>query len=179
MNERREPFPRRLRGGRRHWLLIGAIASAVAAAVVSAVAVVGREAPPGVEFPSQGNAHIASIDAPHPAYNSDPPSSGWHVGGLASWGGYDYELPDELLLHNLEDGGVILYYPLGAPAENQRHLADLRDVASGFQRVVIAPRDRMEATYALVAWQRIARFDAIDREGMRRFLTAYEGVDRH
>lgn len=136
---------------------------------------------PGQEFPDQGNAHIAEVGSPHPEYNSDPPTSGWHVGRLARWGSYDYELPDELLIHNMEDGGVILWYPHGTPEENRRHIERLEEVARGHDRVVIVPRSNLEDEYALTAWTRLDRFPAgeFDRERVKAFLEAYEGIDHH
>lgn len=133
---------------------------------------------PGERFPSQGNIHI-QLGASHPEYNSNPPTSGWHTSELASWRAYDYVVPAERLIHNMEDGGVILWYRLGTPEENAAHIEALQEVARGYQRVIIAPREEMPTTYALTAWQRLQRFDEIDREGMRDFLEAYEGIDHH
>lgn len=134
---------------------------------------------PGEGFTSQGNTHISSVGANHPEYNSNPPTSGWHVGNIANWGSYDYVVPDELLLHNLEDGGVILYYPLGTPEENRAEIERLEEVARGFRRTVIAPREDFESGYVLTAWQRLERFDTVDEEGMTAFLDAFEGIDHH
>lgn len=162
------------------WGTWGAIGIAVIApAALIATNLVRRASLPGEGFGNQGNTHIAAVDAPHPAYNSDPPTSGWHVGRLASWGSYDYVLPDELLLHNLEDGGVILYYTLGTTEENRRTMDELREVARGYRRTVIAPRESMETPFTLVAWQRLQRFDMIEPEALRAFLDAFEGIDRH
>jgi hypothetical protein len=136
---------------------------------------------PGQEFPSQGNQHIPEVGADHPEYNSDPPTSGWHVGRLARWGSYDYQLPDELLIHNMEDGGVILWYPLASPEQNRAHIKRLQEAARGYDRVVILPREDLSGEYALTAWTRLDRFpvDDYDAERVRRFLEAYEGVDHH
>lgn len=64
---------------------------------------------PGVVYPIQGQDHIAEGNT-HPAYNSNPPTSGWHYGQPASWGAHDHELADEQLVHNLEHGGVWIAY---------------------------------------------------------------------
>jgi hypothetical protein len=133
---------------------------------------------PGEGFPSQGNVHIA-LGASHPAYNSDPPTSGWHTPQLASWGSYEEIQPDERLIHNMEDGGVILWYRNGTPEENEAHVIALEEVSRGFSRIVIAPRDDMPTTYAFTAWQRLQRFDEIEAEGMRAFIDAFHGIDHH
>ncbi len=133
---------------------------------------------PGERFRSQGNLHV-SLGANTPAYNSDPPTSGWHTAELAPWGAHLEAQHDQRLLHNMEDGGVVLWYPLGTPEENAAHVTALEDVARGYDRVVIAPREGMPTTYALTAWQRLQRFEDVDREGMRAFLAAYHGIDNH
>lgn len=133
---------------------------------------------PGERFASQGNTHTG-VDDDHPPYNSNPPTSGWHTPDLAGWGAYDFVVPSERLIHNMEDGGVILWYRLGTPEENAAHVEALQEVARRYSRTVIAPREEMPTTYALTAWQRLQRFEEIDADAMRRFIDAYHGVDRH
>ena len=159
------------------WLVGLGLVSIVA--VLAAVSMSRRTVLPGESFASQGAEHITEINVAHPAYNSTPPTSGWHVGRLANWGSYDFVIPDELVLHNMEDGGVILWYPYGAPDENAAHIEQLEAVGRGFERVIIAPREDLETTYALTAWQRRQTFETFDEEGMRAFLEAFEGIDHH
>lgn len=159
------------------WIL-GGLAVVALIAVVIVANVVNAGSRPGERFASQGNVHV-QLGQDHPAYNSDPPTSGWHTPDLAPWGSYDYLVPEERLIHNMEDGGVILWYRFGTPEENRERITALEEVARGYNRVVIAPREAMPTTYALTAWQRLQRFDAVDREGMRAFLEAYEGIDHH
>jgi hypothetical protein len=134
---------------------------------------------PGERFPSQGNVHV-SLGTSTPAYNSDPPTSGWHTPDLASWGSYVEPQPDQRLIHNMEDGGVILWYEAGTPEENEAHVAALEEVVAGrYTRFVIAPREDMPTPYALTAWRRLQRFDALDVVAKQAFLEAYHGIDHH
>ncbi len=133
---------------------------------------------PGEQVASQGNLHIAE-GAPLPAYNTNPPTSGPHYPNIARAGTYDYELPDPLLVHNLEDGYVVLYYKMGTEEENQERMLNLENASRGFQRVVIAPRSTMDATYALTAWTRLDTFDEFDEARARDFIQAYHGIDHH
>lgn len=134
---------------------------------------------PGERFASQGNVHV-SLGTSTPAYNSDPPTSGWHTPDLGPWGSHVEPQPDQRLIHNMEDGGVIFWYQAGTPEENAAHVAALEEVAgSGFSRVVIAPREGMPTTYAMTAWRRLQRFDAIEPAAMLAFLEAYHGIDHH
>jgi hypothetical protein len=151
----------------------------VALIAVPTVINVSRSASlPGESFADQGNAHIPE-GSPPPAYNSDPPTSGAHWETMANWSSYDFVVPDQMLLHNLEDGGVILWYTLGSPEENRERLGQLEEVARGFQRVVIAPREGLETPFAATAWQRRQLFESVDAAGMRAFIEAFEGVDHH
>ena len=142
---------------------------------------------PGVAIPSLGNDHIAAIDAPHAPYNSSPPSSGPHIGNLASWGEYQETLPPELFVHNLEDGGVLLAYSCTDCAD----LVDgMRAAVGDFdgRTIVLFPYDDIVDGSGVahravaVAWGRAFYFDALDAENeaeLERFIKAYEGIDHH
>lgn len=164
---------------RRNWpVLIGVGAVLVVLVGLVVVRLTQQANLPGERFASQGNAHIRLGDE-HPPYNSDPPTSGWHTPDLAAWGSYDYLVPEERLIHNMEDGGVILWYAFGTTEENAARLEALQAVARGYPRTVIAPREAMATTYALTAWQRLERFGEIDEAEMRTFIDAYHGIDHH
>ena len=145
-------------------------------------------------FASQGNIHI-EFGSPSPiTYNSTPPTSGPHYGNLVGWGVYDEPQRYEHLIHNLEDGGVVLYYqcPEGCP-EVVKELTDLVQpyLAQG-KHVVLVPNNPawsingsqplhqdMEARIALTAWQRILKLDEVDSGAVRTFIERYEGIDHH
>ncbi len=158
-----------------------AIGAGIATVIVAAIALqVVREAgKPGERFRTQGNLHLASLSSPHVPYNSDPPTSGPHMPGIASWGSYTTVQPDELLVHNMEDGGVIVWYDMGTEAENAAAVDLLSEVTRGYNRIVIAPRENLGTPFVLTAWTRLQRFETLDREGMIRFIEAYEGIDHH
>jgi hypothetical protein len=85
-----------------------------------------------------------------------------------------------MLIHNMEDGGVVLWYrPSDDPAETDARIAALEQAADGYRRIVIVPRSDMPTDFALTAWQRLQRFEAADVEGMRAFVDAFEGIDHH
>ena len=66
------------------------------------------ESPEGYE--SLVSPHLTSIDQTHPPYSSTPATSGWHYYQWARWGIHDKEVPEEILVHNLEHAGVVIYY---------------------------------------------------------------------
>jgi hypothetical protein len=170
---------RRKRSSPLPWIIgVGVVALLVGITIAANVI---REANlPGERFRSQGNVHVA-LGTQTPPYNTDPPTSGWHTPGIAGWGAYVDEAPhDQELVHNMEDGGVILWYAAGTPEENQEHVAALQNVlGSRWPRTVIVPREGLEPSYVLTAWTRMQRFEEIDPDGMRAFVAAYHGLDHH
>jgi len=146
-------------------------------------------------LPTQGNAHIAQGSTSPITYNSTPPTSGPHYPGLAPWAAYREPIRYEQLLHNLEDGGVVIYYqcedecpelvdqlhaiarPLIAAG---RHLAVVRNDPTwvGDGSVPSLHQD-MGARIALTAWRRIDKFDEFDEARIRAFIERYEGIDNH
>jgi hypothetical protein len=169
---------RRGKGSPLPWL-VGLAGIGVLVAIQIGVTVMGQARLPGERFASQGNVHVA-LGTSTPPYNSDPPTSGWHTAELAPWGSHLEVQHDQRLLHNMEDGGIVLWYANGTLEENRAHVAALEAVVpSAFNRVVIAPRDGMPTTYALTAWQRLQRFGSIDAEAMQAFIAAYHGIDNH
>jgi hypothetical protein len=147
-------------------------------------------------LPTLGNAHIAQGSTSPVAYNSTPPTSGPHYPGLAPWAVYREPIRYEQLIHNLEDGGVIIYYQC---EDNCPELVDQLDafarplIAAGRHLVVVrndptwmgeegsvtALHQDMGARIALVAWQRIDKFDEFDEARIRAFFERYEGIDNH
>lgn len=158
------------------WVIGGGIVLLVAVPlIINYIRFLSR---PGEFYRSQGNVHVA-LGTETPPYNSNPPTSGWHTNELAAWGSYDEPLPDQLVVHNMEDAGVLMWYRPGTPEENEAHISALESAAQGYRRVVILPREDMPTQYALTAWTRLQRFEELDVEGKREFLEAYEGIDHH
>ncbi len=173
----------------------GALALVILVAVV-VWASVRASAPVGSEqrFPTQGNSHIPQGSASPIEYNSVPPTSGPHYPGLAPWDVYTEPIRYEQLLHNLEDGGVVIYYqcPEGCP-ELVAQLEELvRPYVDEGRHVVVAPNvpgwtpsgnqpahKDMGAQIALTAWRVLDKLDAFDAERIRAFIERYEGIDNH
>ena len=126
-----------------------------------------------------GNEHIDSIESPHGGYNSSPPTSGPHIGSIAPWGLHDEPIPDEMQVHNLEDGGVLIQYREDELSDEQVEELEEIGVTTGRKHVIVAPYPDMEHTIALTAWNRILPLDSIDRDRILDFVRKYEGLDHH
>ena len=121
--------------------------------------------------PIQGQQHIP-VGQSHPAYNSDPPTSGWHYAEPARAGYYDTPLPDEQLVHNLEHGHVIISYDCGKLSDCESVKAELQDIVGRFQRwkIVAVARENADAAIALTAWGRIDKLDSYDEDRIVAFV---------
>src|SRR3989344_1993335 len=63
----------------------------------------------GEKMADEGAMHVAR-DKSHVAYLSNPPTSGPHWVGTAGPGIKTEPIPDELILHSMEHGAVIVWY---------------------------------------------------------------------
>ncbi len=124
--------------------------------------------------------------------NSNPPAGGPHWGsgactedpdtsppfcGPAPWGIYRKPWMPESLVHNMEHGGVVLWYNTTA----QEIIDELEDLIvdrlNDGQILVMAPYpDMEEETIALTAWSRIDKFPIgeYSRERVEQFIDAHE-----
>ncbi len=130
----------------------------------------GRKAEnlPGEFMEDQGRQHVTSLD--HPLYNSNPPTSGWHFPQPAEWGIYAEEIPDEVLIHNLEHGGIWISYRPDVPEET---IAQLKDLWR--RKVIIAPRAANDTDIALSAWNHLEKFNLgeLSTDRVEKFIRAY------
>lgn len=134
---------------------------------------------PGTPVADLGNEHIPSAQTPHSAYNSKPPTSGSHLDPKARWGIHDQQISDELQLHNLEDGGVVISYD--CDGEDCTVLVEqLKQIASKYKdRVILAPYAGLDTRITLTAWNRIDAFDEFDEKRVTSFISTFRGIDHH
>ncbi|OGB95806.1 MAG: hypothetical protein A2Z31_04800 [candidate division NC10 bacterium RBG_16_65_8] len=131
---------------------------------------------PGTYVSSQGNTHVTS-EAVGFRYASDPPTSGPHFSGLASWGIHEQPIPKALQIHNLEDGGVLVQYNC---TDCDDLITRLKDVVRRYEdKVALAPYPEMSSRIALTAWSYIDTLDGFDERRIVRFIEAHRGVDHH
>lgn len=127
----------------------------------------------GEYFQAQSRDHIKS-GAEHPAYNSNPPTGGWHYDQPAQSGIYDTEFRDEQLVHNLEHSHVWIAYKPDLPAEQVELLAEIaKDYGS---KIIMVPRQANDSPVALVAWEHLLKMETVDEAMVREFIEAYWGT---
>ena len=131
---------------------------------------------PGHAIVDLGNEHITYPETA--TYNSTPPTSGAHYESLASWGIHSEPIPNELQVHNLEDGGVLVQYscPDGCPTT----VAQLSRIVEAYgSYVILAPYRNMDRYIALTAWGRMDALDEVDETRITKFIETYRGLDHH
>lgn len=143
---------------------------------------------------TMGNTHIAEGSLSPVRYNTTPPTSGPHYPGLAAWGVNRQIQRYEQVIHNLEDGGVVVYYQCadGCPELIDQLTGVIKPYADSGRKVMLLPNDptwtdggsqplqqEMDARIALTTWQRIDKFEDFDADRIRAFIDRYEGIDHH
>jgi hypothetical protein len=159
------------------WPWIAAAAAGVVLVVALGVFLANRgasSAGPGEHFPAQSRDHIA-VGAPHPAYNSDPPTGGWHYDTPWKPGFYEQPVADEYLVHNLEHGYVVISYDCSKLADCDGAKAQIRQLVQRYNnwKVVAVPRVNADAAIALTAWGWLEKLDGYDDAKMTAFIDAW------
>ncbi|MBI4359594.1 MAG: DUF3105 domain-containing protein [Candidatus Jacksonbacteria bacterium] len=111
-----------------------------------------------VSYPVQSSDHIEKF-TPHPPYNSNPPTGGWHYGETAEDGAHKGEVADEYLVHNLEHGDIWISYHPRVSEEVKNELIEFGDEP----RIVVTPRSANEHDVALSSW---GHLDAFNLDGL-------------
>jgi len=126
-------------------------------------------------LPVEGREHIQPPEIVE--YDTNPPTSGNHYGNWGNTGVYTTPLQDEIQVHNLEHGHVIVQYTTDLDVETVELLEGV--VGEDDAWSIIAPRPGMDVPLAFTAWQSLSRCDAPGDSGAvegfaRDFIAAYK-----
>jgi hypothetical protein len=134
----------------------------------------------GVRQVDAGRAHIAD-GTQGSDYTSVPATSGPHWSSADSpgpWGVYTNAQPQERLIHNLEHGGIVIWYQ---PA--QVNAEDLASLTAFVQQQITTERFKVILTawsgadfghpIALTAWDWLLYLDTADLDSVRAFIDAH------
>lgn len=129
----------------------------------------------GEKQPDLGNAHVASGSRVN--YPSLPPTSGEHwpaPAAPAPWGIKTTTLPFEVSTHNLEHGGVVIYYAADTPsAQVEQMRALVRSLqTAGLNKLILEPWADMpkDSKVILTAWDWILKLPAFDQVQFVKFV---------
>lgn len=122
----------------------------------------------GQEIPILGKNHVPE-GTKVTNYNSNPPTSGNHWPRPADWGFYNVTLPDELLVHNLEHGGIWISYK-DIDFDTKSKLENIARIYP--QAVIVTSRPRNDNKIVLASWGKLDKLDLLDEEKIERFIKA-------
>ena len=122
----------------------------------------------GEEIANLGAQHVARGQS-HPAYNSNPPTSGWHWGdGVAGPGIKTESVPDELVLHSMEHGAVVVWYREGLEQSEVNKIKEAFSGSSG--KKIMLPRKDLDVPVALTSWNYLLKLESIDQGKIKEFI---------
>ncbi len=122
----------------------------------------------GEKIADLGGQHVARNKS-HPAYNSNPPTSGWHWGdGVAGPGIKDEPVPDELVLHSMEHGAAVLWYRDDLSQSDIGKIKEAYNSADG--KKIMLPRKGLDVPVALTSWGYLLKLDKIDGAKIKEFI---------
>ncbi len=170
---RAEEDARRRRGQRRRqlYLIGGAIGLVV---VIAAWVWVATRPKLGVAYPTLPNTpHIPTVNSPHIPYNSNPPTSGEHVAFTAPWGFHTEVIDDEVLVHNLEHGGIWISYK---DPKDTATIDQLRALLPQLpHKTIVTLRPKNDSRIAVAAWGRLLKLDHVDAALIIQFANEFKG----
>jgi len=153
-------------------------------------------------FPSQGHQGHAPGDTKrfaHFHYNSDPPTSGYHLEILSKGFINEEPLPKYVQVHLLEHGNILLQYNCLCP-DTVRDLTaianeydsrllpqgvtsptpdQVKQAAENGLAVIVAPYPSMPYKIALTAWTRLATMDTVNRADVVSFINRWMRDDQN
>ena len=122
-------------------------------------------------FPVAGQDHITPDQQPD-NWNSNPPTSGDHLGSPLPRGVYDNEQDMRALVHNQEHGHVVILYK-GIPpdqVDQLRQFVEARDES----KLVLAPWTGLDQNgVALTAWQNLELLQRVNMDVVQAFVNDY------
>ncbi|WP_320064888.1 DUF3105 domain-containing protein [Micromonospora sp. RTGN7] len=132
---------------------------------------------PGTPSPFEGDRHVAYEGAAHAPYRTVPPTSGPHSPRVVTPGIYREPVLEELQVHALEHGHVLVQYASDVSAAD---VSALERLGRRYPRdVVVAPYPALDHGIGLSGWQRLQRLDGLDEKAVSEFVTKVAGRYDH
>lgn len=149
--------------------------------------------------PNDGQTHVTQgVDCRHPAnanvqaecgadpYSSLPATSGphWPPDAIANWGVYSTPQPETQVIHNLEHGGIVIWYDPeqldadGIDTLTQYVNSQVSSGISGRFKFILSPwggQDALPAPIVATAWRYLLELDTADTSAIDEFTRAHYG----
>ncbi|MEP7082611.1 MAG: DUF3105 domain-containing protein [Chloroflexota bacterium] len=154
----------------------------------------GPSASSGAAQPNAGQAHVPAGSACRTApetcgvatdpYTSLPATSGphWESPNWANWGVYSTPQPESQVIHNLEHGGIVIWYDAGLDAEQVGELASYVDTqnaqgVAGRYKFILTPwdGDDLGSPIVVTAWRYLLPLESVDIAAIDEFAREHYG----
>lgn len=138
----------------------------------------------GIHMADEGRTHIPQTTVP--SYQSVPATSGphWNLGnGIAplNWGVYSSPVPEPAAVHNLEHGGIVIWYQKTATQEDIAKLDEFAQQAQNTSefKVLVSPWNGKDFGHpiAVTAWDWLLYLDTADIDQIRAFQADHPSTD--
>ena len=151
----------------------------------------------GTQLPDDGQAHVTQgVDCRAPTnasqaaecgenpYGTVPAASGPHWSGPANWGVYTEPQVETQLIHNLEHGGVVIWYDPDAVdaeqiAELERYVTtQVSSGISGRFRFIVSPwagEEELPAAIVATTWRNVLEMDEVETGMLDEFTREHYG----
>lgn len=124
-------------------------------------------------FAAAGRGHLTTGEAP-PEYETSPATSGDHSPSSARCGIYTTEIPDQVQIHNLEHGTVIVQYRSDLDETELRRLQDYGRTKSGL--ILVAPRSDLDSPVVVTSWARMLPLESADIDTIEAYYDQFAGT---
>jgi hypothetical protein len=122
-------------------------------------------------FPNAGRNHISGNQQPS-NWNSNPPTSGDHLGTPLPPGVYDNDQDMRAMVHNMEHGYVVILYK-GIPADQVDQLRTFAKARDG-SKLVLSPWSGLDKDgVALAAWQNLEILQRVNMDVVQAFVNDF------
>ena len=146
----------------------------------------------GSAQPNAGQAHVTdgfncrsapeSCGVTGAPYTSLPATSGPHWGTPANWGVYSTPQSESQVIHNLEHGGLVIWYRAGLDAEQVADLAGYVDAqvaqSAGRFKFILSPwggEEELTSPIVVTAWRHLLPLDTADTGAIDAFARQHYG----
>ena len=147
--------------------------------VVVFVVATSRSDAVGQVVPNAGQGHIDDGTSPPPGtYSSTPGTSGPHWNSPAAWRNYPAPVAEAQVIHNLEHGGIVIWYDTDriSPEDRTDLTAFVEDQLAGERfKFILSPWGGADFGHAIAvtAWTRLLYQDELDLAEIREFVDRY------
>ncbi len=124
-----------------------------------------------VEYKFEGSKHLNKNQQIE--YSHYPPTSGNHYDSDIAFGFYDYNIPYELLIHNMEYGDIIIYYHPSINKNSIEHLKSMSEMTHKGSGIIVVPNVDIQEEIIMTAWMKQLKQEKFNEQETQQFIYNY------